>query len=119
MGEENNMVTENTETVADIVKEETQIVETEESENQSSTGRAIAIGVAAAGVAAGAGYGLYRLGKFVVGKVMDKLKKEEDEFEDFDDDDGDEPIPELVDEAPGTEVAEAKPEFPDHKKKKH
>ena len=123
MGEENinveEMATETT--VADIVQEETQIVETEDSSNQSSgCGKAIAIGVAAAGIAAGAGYGLYRLGKVVVGKVKrEMLKKQaQKEIDEFDDDDGDEPIPELVEEtAETTEVVEQKVEFPDHKKK--
>lgn len=109
MGEENKKV----ETVADIVSEETAIVETEESSNSSSCGLKEAVGVAGiATVMIGAGYGLYRLGKAAFGKAKDayeehKAKKYIDSLED------DDVEFDTVEEA----TVEQKPEFPDHKKK--
>lgn len=111
MGNEENKVTEET-TVADIVSEQTQIVETEES-NDSGCSLKQAIGVAGIATAMiGAGYGLYRLGKAAFGMAKGayedyKAKKYIDSLEDDEFDD------EPIEEAP----VEEKPEFPDHKKK--
>lgn len=111
MGEENKVTVNEETTVADIVSEETAIVETEE--NSSSRGFKEVAGIAAVTtVMLGAGYGLYKLGRVVVGKAKEayidhKAKKYIDSLEDDEFDD------EPIEEAP----VEQKPEFPDHKKK--
>lgn len=111
MGEENNVVN-NEATVADVIAEETRVVETEE--QNSSCGFKQVAGIAAVTtVVIGAGYGLYRLGKVVAGKAKDTYRdyKAKKFIKDLEDDDEDA----IIEETP---VEEQKSEFPDHKKKK-
>ena len=81
MGDENNV------TVNDIVAEETNIVETEDERDSGGSFKQAAGIAAITTVMIGAGYGLYRLGKVVVGKAKDAYEHHQAEkyIDSFDD----------------------------------